>query len=65
VPDRRRFGHVNVVCFGCESWAFWGTLFQLVVSTFNWINRVMEDVGEKAGRMFNKKASRNRTVERG
>jgi hypothetical protein len=37
---------------------FWGTLFQLAVSLFNWINQVMEEVGEKVGRMLNEEASR-------
>jgi hypothetical protein len=37
---------------------FWGTLFQLAVSAFNWINLVMEEVGEKVGRMLNEEASR-------
>jgi hypothetical protein len=30
---------------GCEVWvltAFWGTLFQLAVSPFDWIDKVME-----------------------
>jgi hypothetical protein len=39
--------------------AFWGTLFQLVVYLFNWIDRVMEDVGEEVGRMLNEKVSEN------
>jgi hypothetical protein len=40
-----------------------GKLFQLAVSPFNWVDGVLEDVGEKVGRMLSAKASRNRTVE--
>ncbi len=40
-----------------------GSLFQLVGSTFNWIDQVMDDVGEKVSRMLKEEASRNRTVE--
>jgi hypothetical protein len=35
---------------GCGIWvltAFWGTLFQLAVSPFNWIDTAMQDVGRK------------------
>jgi hypothetical protein len=38
---------------GCGVWilaAFWGMLFQLAVSPFNWIDKVMEEVGKKARR---------------
>ncbi len=42
---------------GCGSFAFWGTLFQLAVSPFNWIDKVMEEVGKKFGRMLDKEAS--------
>ncbi len=38
--------------------AFWGTLFQLAVSPFNWIDKVMEDVAGKVGRMLDKEAER-------
>ncbi len=40
---------------GCGVWvwtAFWGTLFQLAVSPFNWIDTVMQDVGRKVGLML-------------
>jgi hypothetical protein len=40
---------------GCSVWvltAFWGTLFQLAVSPFNWIDGVMQDVGRKVGMML-------------
>ncbi len=36
----------------CGVWvliAFWGTLFQLAVSPFNWINGLMEDVAAEWG----------------
>jgi hypothetical protein len=40
---------------GCRVWvltAFWGTLFQLAVSRFNWIDKVMEDVARWVGKML-------------
>ncbi len=46
---------------GCGIWvmtAFWGTLFQLAVSPFNWINAAMEDMGRKVGLMMETKAAR-------
>ncbi len=43
--------------------AFWGTLFQLAVSSFNWIDKVMEDVGQKIGKMLDKEAGQDRTKE--
>jgi hypothetical protein len=51
---------------GCGMWvltAFWGTLFQLAVSPFNWIDKVMEDVGQKVGKVLQKEAGRDRTKE--
>jgi hypothetical protein len=42
--------------------AFWVTLFQLAVSLFNWINKVMEEVGEKVRRMLNKEAFRGQNA---
>jgi hypothetical protein len=47
---------------GCGVWvltSFWGTLFQLAVSSFNWIDKVMEDVGRKEGRMLDEEAGRD------
>jgi hypothetical protein len=44
---------------GCGIWvltAFWGTLFQLAVSPFNWIDTVMQDVGRKVGLMLESEA---------
>jgi hypothetical protein len=38
--------------------AFWGTLFQLAVSPFNWIDAAMEDVGMKVGQMKETEATR-------
>ncbi len=38
---------------GCRVWVFttlWGTLFSLVVSPFNWIDKAMYYLGEKVGR---------------
>jgi hypothetical protein len=46
---------------GCGMWlltAFWGTLFQLAVSPFNWIDIVMEDVARRVGKMLDNKAGR-------
>jgi hypothetical protein len=45
---------------GCGIWvltAFWGTLFQLAVSPFNWIDAAMEDVGMKVGQMMETEAA--------
>jgi hypothetical protein len=44
---------------GCGVWvltAFWGTLFQLAVSPFNWIDGIMQDVGRKVGMMLESEA---------
>jgi hypothetical protein len=44
---------------GCRVWvltALWGTLFQLVVFPFNWIDGVMQDVGRRVGMMLESKA---------
>jgi hypothetical protein len=40
---------------GCGAWvltAFWGELFQLAVSPFNWIDGVTEDVARQVGVML-------------
>jgi hypothetical protein len=45
---------------GCGIWvmtAFWGTLFQLAVSPFNWIDAAMEDMGRKVGLMMETEAA--------
>jgi hypothetical protein len=36
--------------------AFWCTLFQLAVFLFNWIDKVMEDIGRKVGKMLDEEA---------
>jgi hypothetical protein len=38
--------------------AFWGMLFQLSVSPFNWIDGVMKDVACRVSRMLDNKAMR-------
>jgi hypothetical protein len=53
---------------GCGIWvltAFWGTLFQLAVSPFNWIDSdtVMQDVGRKVGLMLQSEATRGLETE--
>ncbi len=51
---------------GCRVWvltAFWGALFQLAVSPFNWIDKIMEEVGRKVGRMLDEEAGRNQEKE--
>jgi hypothetical protein len=50
--------------WGCVFAAFRGMLFQLAVSPFNWINKVMEDVGDKVGCMLNAEASHDCMVQR-
>ncbi len=50
---------------GCGVWilaVIWGTLIKLAMSPFNWIDKVMEEVGEKVWRMLNKEASRGQTA---
>ncbi len=46
---------IIVRCRGCGVWvltAFWGMLFQLAVSPFNWIDGMMEDVAQRVGVML-------------
>ncbi len=38
--------------------AFWGMLFQLAISPFNWIDGMMEDVAHRVGVMLDNEASR-------
>jgi hypothetical protein len=40
-------------------------LFQLAVFPFNWINKVMEEVSDKVGRMMNVEASHDQTAQSG
>jgi hypothetical protein len=45
---------------GCGVWvltAFWGTLFQLAVSPFNWIDGMMEDVARRGQVMLDNEAA--------
>ncbi len=46
---------IIVRCKGCGIWvltAFWGTLFQLAISPFSWVDAAMEDVGVRVGQMM-------------
>ncbi len=46
---------------GCGMWvltAFWGILFQLAVSPFNWIDSVKEDIARRVGKMLDNEAER-------
>ncbi len=43
--------------------AFWRTIFQLAVYPFNWIDKVMEDMGRKVGRMLDEEAGRDQERE--
>jgi hypothetical protein len=46
---------------GCGVWVlmtFWGTLFQLAVYHFNWIDSVMEDMAWRVGVMLDNEATR-------
>jgi hypothetical protein len=45
-------------CGVCVLTAFWGTLFQLAVSPFNWIDGVMEDMAWRVGVMLDSEATR-------
>jgi hypothetical protein len=40
-----------------------GNTFQLVVSSFNWNDKVMEDIGERVRRMLRAEVPHGRTVE--
>ncbi len=51
---------IIITYHGCGVWvlmAFWGTLFQLGVSPFNWIDGVMEDMARRVNRMLDNKAA--------
>jgi hypothetical protein len=48
-------------CNGCGIWvltAFWGTLFQLAISPFSWVDAAMEGVGVRVGQMMETEAAR-------
>jgi hypothetical protein len=51
---------IIVRCKGCGIWvltAFWGTLFQLAISPFSWIDAAMEGVGVRVGQMMETEAA--------
>jgi hypothetical protein len=50
---------VIVRCKGCGIWvmtALWGTLFQLAISPFSWMDAATEGVGERVGQMMENEA---------
>jgi hypothetical protein len=52
---------IIVRCKGCGIWvltAFWGTLFQLAISPFSWVDAAMEGVGARVGQMMETEAPR-------
>ncbi len=52
---------IMVRCKGCGIWvltAFWGTLFQLAISPFSWVDAAMESVGARVGQMMETEAAR-------
>jgi hypothetical protein len=58
---------VIVRCKGCGLWvltALWGTLFQLAISPFSWMDAAMERVGERVGEMMETEATREPDEER-
>jgi hypothetical protein len=58
---------VIVRCKGCGSWvltALWGTLFQLAISPFSWMDAAMEGVGERVGQMMETEADREPEEEK-
>jgi hypothetical protein len=51
----------------CGIWvltALWGTLFQLAISPFSWMDAVMEGVGERVGQMMETEADREPDEEK-
>ncbi len=42
----------------------WGTLFQLAVSPFSWVDAAMGEVGERVGQMMETEADRESERER-
>jgi hypothetical protein len=58
---------VIVRCKGCGIWvqtALWGTLFQLAISPFSWMDAAMEGVGERVGQMMETEADREPEEEK-
>ncbi len=52
---------------GCGLWvltAVWGTLFQLAVSPFSWVDAAMGEVGERVGQMMDNEAEREPEKEK-
>jgi hypothetical protein len=52
---------------GCGLWvltAVWGTLFQLAVSPFSWVDVPMGEVGERVGQMMENEADRESEKEK-
>jgi hypothetical protein len=58
---------VIVRCKGCGIWvmtALWGTLFQLAISPFSWVDAAMEGVGKRVGQMMESETDREPEDER-
>jgi hypothetical protein len=58
---------VIVKCKGCGLWvltALWGTLFQLVISPFSWMDAAFEGVGVRVGQMMETEAAREPEEEK-
>ncbi len=52
---------------GSELWvltALWGTLFQLAISPFSWVDAAMEGVGVRVGQMMETEATREPEEEK-
>jgi hypothetical protein len=52
---------IIVRCKECGIWvltAFWGTLFQLAISPFSWVDATMEGLGVRVGQMMETEATR-------
>jgi hypothetical protein len=58
---------IIIRCKGCGIWvmtALWGTLFQLAITPFTWMNEAMEGVGECVGQMMETEADREPEEEK-
>jgi hypothetical protein len=58
---------IIVRCKGCRIWvmtALWGTLFQLAITPFTWMNAAMEGVGKRVGQMMETEADREPEEEK-
>ncbi len=52
---------IIIRCKGCGIWvmtALWGTLFQLAITPFTWMDAAMEGVSERVGQMMETEAER-------